>query len=326
MHRHSHPAARGVMLLSIIHTPIIVMPAPPPSRRYSIDGHVFEAEKLKAGLHITATPIGNLRDITLRALATLAAADEILCEDTRVTAKLASRYGIQTRLASYHDHNAAKVRPRIMARLREGAAIALVSDAGMPLVSDPGYKLVEATLAEGIAVEVVPGPSASLSALAISGLPSDRFLFAGFLPEKRGEQRRLLEELKPLKASLIFFESTRRLVASLANISAVLGERDIAVLRELTKLHEEALRGKVSDVAAVLGARETIKGEITLVVGPAAEESPLADSAEIDAALAAAAREMPAARAAHEVAKRYRLPKRDLYARLLALKSGTPAA
>jgi 16S rRNA (cytidine1402-2'-O)-methyltransferase len=297
------------------------MPEPPQSRRYIIDGHRFEAEKLEPGLHVTATPIGNLGDITLRALATLAAADEILCEDTRVTSKLASRYGIHTRLTPYHDHNAAKVRPGIIVRLKEGAAIALVSDAGTPLVSDPGYKLVRAALAESVRVEAVPGPSASLVALALSGLPSDRFLFAGFLPERQGERRRILEELKPVRASLIFFDSARRVVRSLDDISAVLGEREVAVLRELTKLHEEALRGPVNDVAAALRTREIIKGEVTLVIAPPAQQPGKIDSDEVHAALATAARQMPAAKAAQQIAKQFGVSRKELYARLLALKN-----
>jgi 16S rRNA (cytidine1402-2'-O)-methyltransferase len=294
----------------------------PQLRRYSIGGHLFEAEKLAPGLHVTATPIGNLGDITLRALAALAAADEILCEDTRVTSKLASRYGIHTRLTPYHDHNAAKVRPGIIARLRAGAAIALVSDAGTPLISDPGYKLVRAALAEGVTVDAVPGASASLAALALSGLPSDRFLFCGFLPEKSGERRRMLAEVRDLRASLVFFDSARRVVQSLDDISSVLGEREAAVLRELTKLHQEALRGPVSEIAALLKTRETIKGEITLVVGPPSDRPAYISSEEVDLALAGAAREMPAAKAAQKIAKQFGLPRKELYARLLALKNG----
>jgi 16S rRNA (cytidine1402-2'-O)-methyltransferase len=294
---------------------------PAPRSRYSIDDHVFEAEKLAGGLYVTATPIGNLRDISLRALATLAAADEILCEDTRVTAKLASRYGLRTRLSPYHDHNAAKVRPRIIGQLKEGAAIALVSDAGTPLVSDPGYKLVRAAIEEAIRVEVVPGASASLAALALSGLPSDRFLFAGFLPERAGERRRALAALKSVQATLIFFESARRVVASLEDILSVLGERQVAVLRELTKLHEEGLRGSARALASLLKARATIKGEITLVIAPPSETA--IAGAELDAALTAAARELPASKAAQQIARQYGLAKKEVYARLLVLKSGT---
>jgi 16S rRNA (cytidine1402-2'-O)-methyltransferase len=298
----------------------------PPRSRYIIDGQVFEAVTLSPGLYVTATPIGNLRDITLRALATLAAADEILCEDTRVTAKLTTRYGIATKLSPYHDHNAAKVRPRIVAALKAGAAIALVSDAGTPLVSDPGYKLVRDAIAESVKVEAVPGPSAALAALATSGLPSDRFLFAGFLPEKAGDRHATLSELKDVKATLIFFESARRLKGALEAIAAELGDREVAVLRELTKFYEEALRGPALEVAAAMAAREAVKGEITLLVGPPTEAAPEADTIEVDRALIEAAANMPAAKAALTVAKRYRLAKKDLYARLLALREGTADA
>src|SRR4051794_34355207 len=210
------------------HSSRILRPQMPPPARYTIDGHLFEAEPLSPGLYLTATPIGNLRDVTLRALATLAAADEILCEDTRITVRLTSRYGIATRLSPYHDHNAAKVRPRIIAALRAGGAITLVSDAGTPLVSDPGYKLAREAIANGIRVEAVPGPSAALAALASSGLPSDRFLFAGFLPEKAGERQAALSELKGVRASLIFFESAKRLSRTLSGLADILGDRPAA--------------------------------------------------------------------------------------------------
>jgi 16S rRNA (cytidine1402-2'-O)-methyltransferase len=303
------------------------MPEPPPrSRRYSIGGHVFETEKPAPGLHVTATPIGNLGDITLRALATLAGADEILCEDTRVTAKLLNRYGIEARLTPYHDHNAAKVRPRVLGRLTEGAAIALVSDAGMPLISDPGYKLVQAALAQGVPVDIVPGPSASLAALALSGLPSDRFMFAGFLPEKAGERQRVLSELANVPATLIFFESAKRVVASLGDIATLFPDRDVAVMRELTKLHQEALRGQAELLAAELAGRIAVKGEITLLIAPRGEREAKPSDEDIDRALAAAALDLPPARAAQVVAQRYNLPRKDAYARLLALKDRTPPA
>src|SRR5688572_11763159 len=194
-------------------------PTPPMSaataaiRRYSIKGVAFEAESLAAGLHVTSTPIGHLADISLRAVNALAAADEILCEDTRVTGKLLQRYGISNRLIPYHDHNAAKLRPRILAELQAGRSLVLVSDAGTPLVSDPGFKLARAVIEAGLPLHVIPGASASLAALTLSGLPSDRFLFSGFLPEKQGERRRLLSELKNVPATLIFFESPRRIEA-----------------------------------------------------------------------------------------------------------------
>jgi 16S rRNA (cytidine1402-2'-O)-methyltransferase len=252
----------------------------------------------------------------------LAAADEILCEDTRVTGKLLQRYGINAKLLPYHDHNAAKLRPRILSDLQAGRSLVLVSDAGTPLVSDPGYKLARAVIAEGLPLHVIPGASAPLAALTLSGLPSDRFMFCGFLPEKQGERRRVLESLKKVPATLIFFDSAHRITASLADIAEVLGQRDVAVTRELTKLFEEAIRGDAAMVQAELAGRDSIKGEITLVVAPPGDEAPPAPE-EIDQALREAARQMPASKAAAEVAHRFGLPKKELYARLLALKDQT---
>lgn len=271
------------------------------------------------GLHVTSTPIGHLGDISLRAVNALAAADEILCEDTRVTGKLLQRYGIGTRLVSYHDHNAAKLRPRILAGLEAGKALVLVSDAGTPLVSDPGFKLARAVIEAGLPLHVIPGASAPLAALTLSGLPSDRFMFAGFLPEKQGERRRVLAELKAVPATLIFFESPRRIAAALADIAEVLGSRPVAVARELTKLYEEAVRGEPLDVARVLAGRETVKGEITLVVAPPGDAAAPEPEA-IDQALREAAATMPAGKAAALVAQRFSLAKKELYDRLLVLK------
>jgi 16S rRNA (cytidine1402-2'-O)-methyltransferase len=289
------------------------------TRRYSIKGVVFEAESLAPGLHVTSTPIGHLADISLRAVNALAAADEILCEDTRVTGKLLQRYGINTRLVPYHDHNAAKLRPRILAELQAGKALVLVSDAGTPLVSDPGFKLARAVIEVGLPLHVIPGASAPLAALALSGLPSDRFMFCGFLPEKQGERRRLLSNLKSVPATLIFFESPRRIEAALADITETLGPRPVAVTRELTKICEEAVRGTAQEVAQRLGERETIKGEITLVVAPPLDEAPPEPEA-IDKALLEASATKPAAKAAAEVAHRLGLTKKELYDRLLVLK------
>jgi 16S rRNA (cytidine1402-2'-O)-methyltransferase len=290
----------------------------PHQRRYSIEGRIFEAQKPSPGLHVVATPIGHLGDITLRALAVLAGVDEILCEDTRVTSKLIHRYEIASKLIPYHDHNAAKLRPVILEKLRAGGALALVSDAGTPLVSDPGYKLVREAIAEGLRVEAIPGASAAMAGLILSGLPTDRFFFAGFLPEKSGERRRLLDELKAIPATLVFFESGHRILTSLADIAERMGERRVAVLREMTKLHEEAIRGTPEEVAASLADRETIKGEITLVIAPPHAQVP--QPLEIDAALTAAAKELPKAKAAALVAQQFGVPRQELYARLLALE------
>jgi 16S rRNA (cytidine1402-2'-O)-methyltransferase len=296
------------------------MPLTPQNpRRYSIGASEFEAESLRPGLYVTATPIGNLADVTIRALTVLAAADSILCEDTRVTAKLLQRYGIRNSLTAYHDFNGAKLRPGVIADLKAGKSIALVSDAGMPLVSDPGFKLAQAVIAEGLHLEVIPGASSTLTALALSGLPTDRFMFCGFMPEKQGERKKVLNELKPLKSTLIFFESQHRVVESLSAVAAELGDREVAVTRELTKIYEEAVRGTASEVAAKLAARETIKGEITLVIGPPSDAEIFLD-ADIDAMLIESARSMATGAAASAVAKETGRPKKELYQRLLALK------
>src|SRR5205809_3453014 len=207
--------------------------------RYIINGQPMVAPALAGGLHVVATPIGNLRDVTLRALEVLAAADLIACEDTRVTRKLLDHYGIATPLTPYHDHNATEARPKLLPRLADGSAIALVSDAGTPLVSDPGYKLVRAARDAGIPVTALPGPSAALAALTVSGLPTDRFFFEGFLPSKEGQRRMRIGELKRIPATLVLFETGARLAAALADLAAGLGGREAAICRELTKLYEE---------------------------------------------------------------------------------------
>src|SRR5262245_57452745 len=208
------------------------------------------AATLSPGLYITATPIGNASDVTLRALEVLRSCDAIVAEDTRVTARLLAIHGISRPLFIYNDYNAPSVRPKLLQRLREGARLALVSDAGTPLVSDPGHKLVTAAQAEGIAVHPVPGPSAALAALTVSGLSSERFLFAGFLPAKTGERRAALEELGVIPATLVVFESAQRLAETLKDMAEILGSRDAAVTRELTKLHEEVRRAPLMELTA----------------------------------------------------------------------------
>lgn len=277
---------------------------------------------MPAGLYVTATPIGHLGDVTLRALATMAAVDILLCEDTRTTGKLLERYGIRTRLMAYHEHNAAKVRPAILRALGEGQAIALVSDAGMPLVSDPGYRLVGDCVAEAIPVTAIPGASAVLMALALSGLPTDRFAFLGFLPTRSGERKKLLTEFMGVKATSIAFESPHRVVDALADVEDVLNNRRVAVSRELTKLHEEVLRGTAHEVRAILAARPSVKGEITMVIAPPDQSAPQASDEDIEAAIDAALDTMPAAKAAANIAKRFELAKKDIYARILARKDG----
>jgi len=288
---------------------------------YHIGASKFEANALAPGLHVVATPIGNLGDITIRALATLAAAETVLCEDTRTSAKLMERYGIKARLLPYHEHNAAKVRPHILARLKEGATIALISDAGTPLVSDPGYRLVAEAVAEGVAVTSCPGPSAVMAGLAVSGLPTDRFLFLGFVPAKAGERHRLYAEVAAVRSTLVFFESPHRIVETLREMSEGLPGRAVAVVREATKLHEEVLRGTAIEVAAELAARAAVKGEITLIAGPPPEETHAATDDDVAAAIGEALKSMPASRAAADVSKRFGLAKADVYAQILARKA-----
>src|SRR5262245_44675738 len=298
-------------------------PAAPPV--FHIAASVFEAPRPAPGLYLVATPIGNLADITLRALATLAGADYVLCEDTRVTAKLLNRYQISTTLKPYHDHNAAKVRPAILETLRKGAAIALVSDAGTPLIADPGWKLVLEARSAGCTVTVVPGASAALAAIALSGLPTDRFMFCGFLPPRSSARRTALQELATVPATLVFFETAPRIEAALTDLSAVLGGRRIVIAREITKLHEAVLSCTAADLAAAVAARRGLKGELCLIVAPADAGADRRDPAEIDAALRAALADASASQAAAAVARRYGLARQDVYRRALALQRGDRA-
>jgi len=273
---------------------------------------------LAPGLYITATPIGNARDITLRALDVLTGCDVIAAEDTRVSAKLLAIHGISRPLTAYNDHNGARERPKLIARLKHGARIALISDAGTPLVSDPGYKLVREALAEGIPVHAIPGASATLTALSLAGLPTDRFFFVGFLPSKTGERGTALAELKSIRASLIFFESAQRLAESLAQMADVLGDRAVAVTRELTKLHEEVRRGTLGILAAQYAQEPPPKGEVTIIVGPPPEQQ--ADLARIDALLDKALPFMPVRAASELIAEALQLPRKEIYRRALEIK------
>ena len=272
---------------------------------------------LAPGLYVVSTPIGNLRDITLRALDVLAAADMLLAEDTRVAAKLLSAYGLSKKVDRYDDHAGEKVRPKVMAALAEGARVALISDAGTPLVSDPGYRLVREAIAAGADIIPIPGPSAPLAALAAAGLPSDRFLFVGFLPVKRAARRATLAELAPLRATLIFFESGPRLAESLADMAEALGPRDAVMARELTKLYETYVRGSLPELA-VDPRCAAPKGEIVVLVGPGREAA--ATPEEVHRALAEALTRASPAEAAAEVARALGLPRRELYRQALALK------
>ncbi len=277
------------------------------------------ATELAPGLYVTATPIGNARDITLRALDVLAGCDAIAAEDTRVTSKLLAIHGISKPLSAYNDHNGARERPRLIERLRHGARIALVSDAGTPLVSDPGYKLVREAIAQGIPVHAIPGTSATLAALALAGLPSDRFLFAGFLPAKTGERAQMLNELKAVRASLILFESAQRLAESLAQMAEILGDRPVAVTRELTKLHEEVRRGTLAILARQYAEEAPPRGEVTLVIGPPREAE--IDVARIDALLDQALPFMPVKPASELIADALGTTRKAVYERALAKKN-----
>ena len=278
---------------------------------------------LAAGLYILATPIGNARDISLRALETLKGCDVIAAEDTRVTSKLLAIHGISRPLMAYNDHNAPQMRPKILARLQQGQAVVLVSDAGTPLVSDPGYKLVREAIAVGAAIVALPGASAVLAGLTLSGLPSDRFLFAGFLPSKAGERQSVLAELKGLRATLIFFESAQRLGASLAALADVVGDRQAVVARELTKMHEDVRRGSLRELAAHYEKAGTPKGEVTLLVAPAGAAAP--DQARIDTALKSALAFMPVKAAAELIAGLTGGSRKQIYARALELKDAQGA-
>jgi 16S rRNA (cytidine1402-2'-O)-methyltransferase len=264
-------------------------------------------------LYIVATPIGNLEDITLRALRILKQADRIACEDTRHTRKLLEHHGINRPLVSYHEHNEAAATSALIGRLLGGESIALVSDAGTPLVSDPGYRVVAAARQRGIAVTPIPGPSALLAALAASGLPTDAFHFAGFLPARRAERRRILEKLAGEPATVVCYETPHRILEALEDIEQVLGPRRIALARELTKIHEEFLFGDASSVRQTLASRPAVKGEITLVIGRR-EASAEADTGPLGEAVETAMREgLSKMEAVKAVARRRGLAKREVY-------------
>lgn len=275
--------------------------------------------ELPAGLYVVATPIGNAADITIRALAVLRAVQLIACEDTRVTAKLLALHGIARPLARYDDHTAATAGPALLARIKDGASVALVSDAGTPLVSDPGYRLVRACADEGIAVVPIPGPSAVLAALAVAGLPTERFLFAGFPPPRSAARQRFFRQLSTVPATLVVMEAPHRLTASLADMATVFGSREAAVTRELTKMFEEVRRGHLDALAQEYQAREQVKGEVTIVIAPPAPQ-PVPTDIEVDERLRRALEEGSVRAAATAVAEETQLPRKMLYARALALK------
>lgn len=291
---------------------------------YTAFGLRAEAEPLAPGLHIVATPIGNLRDISFRALATLAAADAILAEDTRTSKTLLAHYGISTPLLPYHEHNATQMRPKVLAKLREGGKLALISDAGTPLVSDPGYKLVAELVAEGLPVTGIPGPSAVLAALVLAGLPTDRFFFEGFLPPKSGGRRTRLTELSAIPGTLVFFESPRRLAEMLADAAAVLGPRPGAVARELTKFYETVRRGTLPELAAHYDGEEEARGEIVVIIGPPGAADLVPTDEAIDERLRAALAKVSLKEAVAQVAAETGQPRRKVYARALELTRDDP--
>ncbi|HWQ57115.1 MAG TPA: 16S rRNA (cytidine(1402)-2'-O)-methyltransferase [Bryobacteraceae bacterium] len=270
-------------------------------------------------LYVVATPIGNLEDITFRAVRILKEVDLIACEDTRQTRKVLEHYGIESATISYHEHNELERSAELAARMVEGASVALVSDAGMPLVSDPGYRLVRAAIESGIRVEPLPGPSALVAGLAASGLPTDEFHFGGFLPHKAGQRRKTLEELAGERATLVFYEAPHRIVEALRDVEETLGPRPVVVARELTKIHEEFLRGTAGEVAALLEARMSVKGEITLLVGrataPPPDQTPVNEA--VDALMRGGMSRMDSIKA---VARRRGLAKREVYDELERLK------
>ena len=280
--------------------------------------------KPESGLYVVATPIGNLGDLSERARSVIAHADLLLAEDRRSAARLLQHIGAEVRVANYHEHNAARARPEILRRLAAGEVIALTSDAGTPLISDPGYKLVDEAMAQNIPVRAVPGPSAVIAALSVSGLPTDRFLFAGFAPPKQAARRSFLSELAAIPATLVLYESPRRLPEALADMAEVLGDRPAAVARELTKMHEEVRRGGLSELAAHYSETGAPKGEIVVVVGPPAAEE--VDWDAIDRELRQLLAQESLRSAVDAVAADSGAPRKAVYKRALALKDGDGGA
>ena len=275
------------------------------------------------GLYLVATPIGNLGDITLRALDVLQGADLIACEDTRITRRLLSHYGVTTPTTAYHDHNAPTALPRLMKRLQKGEIVALVSDAGTPLISDPGYRLVQAAIDEDIPVTTAPGPVAAIAALTLAGLPTDSFLFAGFLPAKQAARRQRLEALSTVPAALIFYESPRRVPATLAEMADCLGDRPAALVREITKVFEDVRRASLSQLAAAFAESGPPRGEVVLVVAPPAAQ-PTADDAQIDTMLGQTLATMSLRDAVDHVTAASGRQRRDVYRRALVLAANEP--
>lgn len=304
---------------SAVHA-LLLMERPSNSRPKAADlrGRAKTSPSLEPGLYVVSTPIGNLRDVTLRALEVLACADIVLAEDTRVTRTLLKAHAIEARLTSYHEHNEEALRPKILAALDAGQSVALVSDAGTPLVSDPGFKLARAALDAGRRVIPVPGPAALLAALVASGLPSDRFLFAGFAPTKTSARRSFFREFAAVPATLIFYETGPRLKASLDAMADVFGDRDAAVARELTKFFEEVRRGPLRTLAAETALAP--KGELVVLVAPPSRDRAQPAESDVDAALRDALAHHSVREASDLVSTELGLPRREVYARALRLK------
>src|SRR6476620_10454943 len=304
---------------SPINTPETTDPA---SRGFSIDAHRLTAPKAAPGLHLVATPIGNLGDITLRALETLAGVDIIACEDTRITRRLTERYAISAQLKPYHEHNAELARPKILQRLAQGDSIALVSDAGTPLISDPGFKLVREACAAGHQVIALPGPSSVLSALSVAALPTDRFFFEGFLPAKETARRARLAELNRIDATLVMFESGNRVQGTLRDLADIMGARDAAICREMTKMHEDIRRARISELALSADTLET-RGEFVLVIGPPAADTQIMAEHELDDLLRSQLKRDSVKDAVAHAVELSGRPRREIYARALELARET---
>jgi 16S rRNA (cytidine1402-2'-O)-methyltransferase len=288
-----------------------------PARSFAVAGQLVSAPKAAPGLYLVATPIGNLGDITLRALETLAGVDIIACEDTRITRRLLERFSITATLKQYHEHNAEQARPKILEALARGSSIALVSDAGTPLISDPGFKLVREVSATGFPVIALPGPSSVLTALSVAALPTDRFFFEGFLPSKQNARRTRIAELARIDATLVMFESGARVQDSLQDLAGIMGERDAAICREMTKLHEEVRRATLTELAAISDTLET-RGEFVLVVGPPAADAGMNDAA-LDDLLRTALTHSTVKDAVAQAVDASGRAKREVYARALEL-------
>ena len=289
-------------------------------KTYHIGAQPIAATSLEAGLYLISTPIGNLGDMTLRSLNVLAVADVIYCEDTRVTPRLLERYGIKNKLKPYHDHNSGGAGQAIIAAIQSGDVVALVSDAGTPLISDPGFPLVRDCVAAGLKVEALPGASALLPALQVSGLPTDRFTFLGFLPQKKNERLKVLAEIDARSETVAVYESPYRILEALEDIAKVLGDRPISVSREISKLHEETLRGTAESISATLAARPAIKGEFVIVIGAQEKAPEELTEADITSEIEQALLDHPSGKAASLLSKKLGLPRDDVYARILALK------